>query len=320
MGGARCDVRTWRVIKKLVPMPEPSPADARGLVGDDGTAIDRGAKRQRLQESHSTDANQVMVSKNSNHGTKSAENDELDSIKTIPIPRKGAGEMLLMRQVTETGNPEEWAGEKRAVEQPEEEPIQGEEAPGQLITHYAPDIPTYILRVVDDDDGGGGGGTGGYSNDTSTASSRSPPVYAEAMSDTIIVDFNGSLQWLSSSAMAYRDLSVSGDAKEAARCVFVALRWTETCTRCPTTASASDPGIEAKEAAASAGAKRVFVADIQSVVDRYSASMAESPTNADHAASVADRLFRAASGRVVDVRRGHLPSDTSLMPLTANGP
>ena len=31
-----------------------------------------------------------------------AENDELDSIKTIPIPRKGAGEMLLMRQVTET--------------------------------------------------------------------------------------------------------------------------------------------------------------------------------------------------------------------------
>ena len=107
------------------------------------------------------------------------------------------------------------------------------------------------------------------------------------MASTVVVDFNGSLSWLRPRALAYRDLSEAGDAKQAARRLFATLRWTESL----------------------ASASRVFVAAVTG----------RRPTAGDgngngggkecdeHAASVADRVFRAASGRVVAVRRGALP-------------
>lgn len=78
-------------------------------------------------------------------------------------------------------------------------------SPGQCFRHYSPDISSYML------------------------SSRwnSSPFTASDITTTVVIDYHQTLVELKSDALAYRDLSSSGDSSEAAQAVFETLRWAE---------------------------------------------------------------------------------------------
>lgn len=214
--------------------------------------------------------------------------------------------------------PEAGAGACAGVEASETE-AKGEEAPGQLITHYAPDLPTYIVRVEDPDLSTHAGANADNNADTEAAEA--------ALAKSVVIDFGGSLAWLqgdgiaglersencscseqcrmvsnlNSSCLAYLDLSPSGDAAAAGRALFAALRWAELVKGA---ARVLLPDIEHVAASIAAAAQR------QSADSTVSSTANESTprgTGLEHAASVADRAFRAASGRVMRVALGKAP-------------
>lgn len=78
----------------------------------------------------------------------------------------------------------------------------GQEAPGQLITHYAPDIPAYLYKetveVIEKSSGN--------------------------LQDAVIVDFKGLIRWAKEICLEYYDLSEKGDISEAANNLFDVLR------------------------------------------------------------------------------------------------
>jgi len=128
-------------------------------------------------------------------------------------------------------------------------------APGQLLTHYAPRLPAALATVASD----------------AAADDAKSDAYLGAC---VVVDFHGRLAALEKPALAYRDLSKTGDAAEAAAALFETLRWAE----------------------AVPDAKNVFLADLSE--ERASAGLV---------AGVADRIFRAASGNLIEIpRRGVL--------------
>ena len=87
---------------------------------------------------------------------------------------------------------------------------------------------------------------------------------------SVLLDFGGQMKWLKERALAYMDLSPSGDMDEAANKLFAGLRWSETVI----------------------GAERVFLPNID-----------EEKFDHPHRDAVKDRLFRSASGRTMMVRR-----------------
>lgn len=128
------------------------------------------------------------------------------------------------------------------------EAAQAQIAPGQLLSHYAPDLPAFLV-------GASSSGSGG---------SALPPHPSQA----VVLDFGGQLRAAAAAAgvVAYRELvSEGGGAASAARVVFEALRWAE----------------------AVPGARGVLLADPRGV------------DASEGAEAVRDRLFRAASGRMV---------------------
>lgn len=76
------------------------------------------------------------------------------------------------------------------------------EAPGQLLTHYAPDVPTFLVSA-----------------DPAWLS------HNDDLSQTVVVDVGGRLAALRNRALAYR--SSEGGAVEALSFAFEALRWAE---------------------------------------------------------------------------------------------
>lgn len=85
-----------------------------------------------------------------------------------------------------------------------------EVAPGQLLVHYAPRLFTRMiaLSVADDVQG-------------------VEKLVERARSEIVVLDFAGRLQLLKSKVKAYRDLSPTGDNREAVFSLFEALRWSE---------------------------------------------------------------------------------------------
>jgi tRNA threonylcarbamoyl adenosine modification protein (Sua5/YciO/YrdC/YwlC family) len=133
------------------------------------------------------------------------------------------------------------------------------DGPGQLLTHYSPRLPTYLVTP-----------------DTATAALDSKQPWAAVDADgvelapageVIVLDFGGALAALQATALAYRSLSATGSDDEACHDVFDALRWTETI------------------------AEGTVV-----VLPMVTAWSSGSPSSLLEA--VEDRLFRAASGRV----------------------
>ncbi len=132
------------------------------------------------------------------------------------------------------------------------EEAEGDEAPGQAVTHYAPDVEAMLVT-----------------SSAAYPACPSPllPAVPLPLSQCVVLDFGGVLARLAPSALAYRDLSPSGDVFEARACVFAALRWTE--------------GVQ--------GARLVLLTD----------PLLSGCGETGHAEAVRDRLYRAASGRLL---------------------
>jgi hypothetical protein len=144
-----------------------------------------------------------------------------------------------------------------------------------LLTHYAPDLPSFLFRPSAD------------------AAERTLAPTADVvggvapqldLSSAAIIDFGGRAFHLVSRASAYRDLSPEGDALAAATGLFESLRWAE-------------------ERAAD-GARCVLLPDVMAATAEASQTTgAEAPkgfipiVHPEAAPALADRLFRAASGR-----------------------
>jgi L-threonylcarbamoyladenylate synthase len=184
---------------------------------------------------------------------------------------------------TDNSGPAAASSEETARAEKEQEELAGQQAPGQAITHYAPDVPCVIVRsfrtgpmirsaagvseLVAADAAGPG-----------ATRSRLDVSTEECRSQCVVVDFGGKLAALREGALAYRDLSAAGSASEAARQLFDALRWAESIS----------------------GARRVLLAAIPLNTQSGDRSTL-SELGADMTPGLADRVFRAASGEVVDL-------------------
>ena len=122
-------------------------------------------------------------------------------------------------------------------------------APGQTIKHYSPNVPCFMVDVS-----------------RQCQQSELSQEELNVLSQSVIIDYGKRLSYLQQYVLAYRDLSVEGDASVAAASVFETLRWSERIH----------------------GATRVFVPDIVFDSNKDALDLA-----------VKDKLTRAASAVVV---------------------
>lgn len=85
----------------------------------------------------------------------------------------------------------------------------GQEAPGQLITHYAPDIPAYLCDLSETD----------LKEDEKTLN----------LKDAVMIDFGKRMEWSKDLVLNYFDLSPQGNILEGANNLFDVLRKSEKC-------------------------------------------------------------------------------------------
>jgi L-threonylcarbamoyladenylate synthase len=110
------------------------------------------------------------------------------------------------------------------LELSEREQEVGQEAPGQAITHYAPDVPCYLVtactKTLEQQDEG--------LKQVSEMEKVLSLTRAE-LCTTVVLDFGGmmSSNGIPADALAYRELSEKGSACEGAAQLFDALRWAE---------------------------------------------------------------------------------------------
>jgi hypothetical protein len=154
----------------------------------------------------------------------------------------------------------------------EVEPDTGEglEAPGMLLTHYAPDIETVLVVSVSDGSSSGGGGTEVAPSLVSVRGNAPAPIDT---SRAVVIDFGGSLAGLRSLCLAYVDMSPSASVLEARRALFDRLRWAE--------------GVD--------GAAAVLLADPLVAL----AQADDGKREQQHADALRDRMYRASSGKEV---------------------
>lgn len=167
----------------------------------------------------------------------------------------------------------------------------GMEAPGMLLTHYAPDVDTYLVTsVADVGDQKPPQQCSVYGDDASAAAAA---VAASCCSGTdgdrgvikhisdgaqltlpfassVVIDFGGMMASLRSRCLAYEDMSTAGSVTEARQRVFDVLRWAETV----------------------AGAMAILLAD---PLMRASGATDE----LQHIDALRDRMYRASSGKEV---------------------
>ena len=158
---------------------------------------------------------------------------------------------------------------------------EGQQAPGQMITHYAPDVPASIAHLVPRSKSP----VSNSSKEEEEEEDESRPKKRASLSHdnkkeygkTVVVDCGGVLSCLRPHALAYRDISVSGNMSEAANAIFGALRWAE----------------------AVPNAERVLLADVSCM-------------KGEHRDAVKDRMFRAASATTVNVPIPHVVVEDTL--------
>lgn len=159
------------------------------------------------------------------------------------------------RTVKMHGNGKDEENKSKAVTEATEV---GEEAPGQAITHYSPDISCYILKSFAE-----------KSDISSTDTLSFDSAYLAQR--VILLDYGQEHVAYREKVFKYRDLSEEKNASEAARNLFDVLRWAES--------------VE--------GAEVVLIADVKEISGQL--------LKKDISLGVADRLFRAASGTIVNV-------------------
>jgi L-threonylcarbamoyladenylate synthase len=168
--------------------------------------------------------------------------------KELVLFRRGGVSQEALQEVLTANNISEYSIrviKKQASHSPDAE---GQEAPGQMLTHYAPDIDSYLV-----------------SWDPSSPGSVDASCGLD-LSEAVVIDFHASLAHLQESAKGYKDLSPSGSIPEAAANLFSTLRWSEEVL----------------------GARYVLLPNVEKVEHELTLA-------------VFDRLFRAASGREVNV-------------------
>lgn len=149
----------------------------------------------------------------------------------------------------------------------------GEVAPGQAVTHYAPDVPCYIIHSLQ---------TTAPSSSSSSDNLREISLsWPQLLSQVVLIDYGGSYQHLREKVLAYRDLSPMKDSIEAARNLFDTLRWSE--------------GIPHAQMVLITPVERMM--DESLVINEEQRSLLmEGKMVDDMSLGVADRIFRAASG------------------------
>ncbi|ETK94166.1 Sua5/YciO/YrdC/YwlC family protein [Phytophthora nicotianae CJ01A1] len=128
--------------------------------------------------------------------------------KLIVFRRGGVSEQAL--EVVLKENVELLGGQYEVVTIQKEAKMQTKEAqqaPGQMITHYAPDVDTYLYQED--------------AVETMAASLK------EDVSRWVVIDFHGKLVNLKDRVRGYLDLSPTGDVAEASQRIFDSLRWSE---------------------------------------------------------------------------------------------
>lgn len=151
------------------------------------------------------------------------------------------------------------------------------DGPGQLLTHYSPSIPSFLLTPTSvpecllAEEGAG-----------SAEQRRSMEITASGkvfpLDGAVVIDFNGALQHLAPCVKAYRSLSKQGLVDEACRDVFDALRWVES---------------------VQGGVVAIFPLLSEWTTRRDGAN--EQQGDNELLAAVEDRLFRAASGVIASI-------------------
>jgi L-threonylcarbamoyladenylate synthase len=81
-------------------------------------------------------------------------------------------------------------------------------SPGQTLRHYSPNVPSFLVA------------------EEASANALDDEVRS-VLASAVVVDYSGKLSVWQSLALAYRDLSSSGDSTEGAQNVFETLRWAE---------------------------------------------------------------------------------------------
>lgn len=122
-----------------------------------------------------------------------------------------------------------------------------------------------------------------------------------------MIDLGGFLVKFSESCLSYRDLSVSGDVAEAARELFATLRWAEDVKDAALVLLPYVPSDMIEDLL-----KQTLIEGSRHVVsggpDRGDEKMAGASAGGSLAPGLADRMFRAASGRFVELRVAGPPS------------
>jgi L-threonylcarbamoyladenylate synthase len=146
---------------------------------------------------------------------------------------------------------------------------EGELAPGQAVTHYAPNIPCIIASSIECEIAD--------SSKYSDLSIDDDNLFTlQKLKKTVVIDYGGKLGSIKEHVLAYRDISPDGDASAGAREIFLSLRWAELVP----------------------GAGYVILANI--APSEGTAGAADFLDGVGP--GLADRMQRAASGRRVDIK------------------
>lgn len=216
----------------------------------------------------------------------------------------GSAEQENGAQVAAAARPANSASEGVASEEPA-----GAQAPGMLLTHYAPYVETFLVGSVR---GSASAGRVKIEPLDIPAGAAAPPANID-VSKAVVVDLGARLAALRGITLWYTDLSPSGSIVEARQRVFEVLRHTETVpgaayvlladplllhegTSHDRRAGAADPA-SASAAAAVPGSEGAAAAPRrENLVDRDAHAAAGAP---EHADALRDRMYRAASGRTL---------------------
>jgi L-threonylcarbamoyladenylate synthase len=150
-------------------------------------------------------------------------------------------------------------------------------APGQMIKHYAPDIPTYIVTAASSASRAGVVAFRLACQEDHDDSSSSPADIS--IRKAFIIDFGGQLKHFKDNCSVYVDLSSSGVAEEACNRIFEVLRMTE------------DPSLSlphSSKGGSGEGVTLVLLPDLREAAERN-----------EMVRALWERLHRAASGSFV---------------------
>eukprot|EP01038_Epipyxis_sp_PR26KG_P009281 gene9281-12504_t len=147
--------------------------------------------------------------------------------------------------------------------------IVGQVAPGQAITHYSPDVPCFIVHDVN------------KVNILDKSYKSEDIILNSELYNCVIIDFHGILSKFSAMSLAYRDLSPDGNTSEAARLLFDTLRWSEKVCN----------------------ASKILIVDVSLACNHVHNNEYKNINDIDNDISLglADRIFRAASGRYLSL-------------------